>query len=161
MIKRRSSCQYIYQNSKEEFTMATNKVFSFAALANYGNSTATPATNFQNAFVQDAKKFYAKAGYPAKEEIGILDEIKPDVTNTVSAIPELVSGFMHDEQRSFDIPAADDNTTAATIQVVHVPEKTTEGIVTIDGPNKGQKWTSTVKAHDELKVKNKRGPFKK
>lgn len=141
--------------------MATTKGFSFAALANYGNSTATPATNFQNAFVQDAKKFYAKAGYPGKDEIGILDEVKPDVTNTVSAIPELVAGFMHDEQRSFDIPAADENTTPATIQVVHVPEKTTEGVVTIDGPNKGQKWTSTVSAHDELKVKNRRGAFKK
>lgn len=141
--------------------MATNKGFSFAALANYGNSTATPAANFQNAFVQDAKKFYAKAGYPGKDEIGILDEVKPDVTNTVSAIPEFVAGFMHDEQRSFDIPAADDNTAPATIQVVHVPEKTTEGVVTIDGPTKGQKWKSTVSAHDELKVKNRRGSFKK
>ena len=141
--------------------MATNKVFSFAALAAYGNSTATPASNFQHAFVQDAKKFYAKAGYPSKDEIGILDEMQPDVTNTVSAIPEFVGGFMHDEQRAFDIPAADDKTTAATIQVVHVPEKVTEGIITIDGPNKGQKYKSVTKAHDELNVKNRRGPFKK
>ena len=141
--------------------MATNKTFSFAALANYGNSTATPASNFQHAFVQDAKKFYAKAGYPRKEELGILDEMQPDVTNTVSAIPELVAGFMHDEQRSFDIPAADDKTAPASIQVVHVPEKTTEGVITIDGPKKGQKYKSTVKAHDELKVKNRRNAFKK
>lgn len=141
--------------------MATSKVFSFAALAAYGNSTAAPASNFKHAFIADAKKLYAKAGYPGKSEIGILDEMDPDVTNTVSQIPEFVAGFMHDEQRAFDIPAADDKTAAASIQVVHVPEKKTEGVVTIDGPTKGQKWTSTVKAHDEIKVKNRRGPFKK
>lgn len=141
--------------------MATNKTFSFAALANYGNSTAPSAENFQKAFIMDAKKLYAKAGYPSKDEIGILDEMKPDVTNTVSVIPEFVSGFMHDEQRSFDLPAPDDNTTPATISVIHVEEKTSEGIVTIDGPNKGQKWTSTVGEHDEIKVKNRRNKFKK
>lgn len=141
--------------------MATNKVFSFAALANYGNSTAKSATNFQNAFVQDAKKFYAKAGYPRKEEISILDEITPDVTNTVSAVPELVSGFMHDEQRAFDLPAPDDKTAPATIKVVAVEEKVSEGVVTIDGPTKGQKWTSTIAAHEEPKLKVKRDAFKK
>lgn len=141
--------------------MATNKTFSFAALANYGNSTATSAENFQKAFVTDAKKFYAKAGYPSKDEIGILDDMKPDVSNTVSAIPELVSGFMHDERRSFDLPAPDDNTAPATLTVVHVEEKTSEGVVTIDGPNKGQKWTSTVGEHEEIKVKNRRNKFKR
>lgn len=139
--------------------MATKKVFSFAALANYGNSTAAPATNFQHAFVQDAKKFYAKAGYPGKDEIGILDEIQPDVTNTTSAIPALVSGFMHDEQRAFDLPAPDNNTAPATIKVVKVEEKTSEGVQTI-GPNAGQKWKSTVKAHEEPKLKVKRDAFK-
>ena len=141
--------------------MATTKTFSFAALANYSNSSAEIATNFRNAFVQDAKKFYAKAGYPSKDEIDILDGIAPDVTNTVSAVPDLIAGFMHDEQRSFDIPAVDENTAPATINVVHVEEKTTEGIVTIDGPNKGQKWTSTIAEHDEPKLKVRRNKFKK
>ena len=142
--------------------MATNKVFSFAALANYSNSTAAPATNFQKAFVQDAKKFVAKCGYPSKDEIGIMDEkiSEVDVTNTVSQIPELVSGFMHDEQRSFDLPAPDNNTAPATIKVVQVPEKTSEGVQTI-GPNKGEKWKSTIKAHEEPKLKIKRDAFKK
>lgn len=141
--------------------MATVKSFSFAALANYGVSTAAPATNFQKAFVQDAKKFVAKCGYPTKDEIGIMDEKVPDVTNTVTAIPEFVSGFMHDEQRAFDLPAPDNNTAPATIKVVKVAEKTSEGVVTIDGPNKGQKWKSTVKAHEEPKLKIKRDGFKK
>lgn len=141
--------------------MATNKTFSFAALANYGNSTSAPAEKLQQAFIMDAKKLYAKAGYPSKDEIGILDDMKPDVSNTVSAIPEFVSGFMHDEQRSFDLPAPDDQTAPATISVVHVDEKTTEGVVTIAGPNQGQKWTSTVTEHDEIKVKNRRNKFKK
>lgn len=141
--------------------MATTKGFSFAAFANYSNSTAAPASNFQHAFVQDAKKFYAKAGYPSKDEIGILDEMVPDVTNTVSQIPELVTGFMHDEERAFDLPAADDKTAPASIKVVKVPEKVTEGIITIDGPNKGKKYKSTVKAHEEPKLKVKRDAFKK
>lgn len=149
--------KFIYQ---EELSMATNKPFSFAALANYGNSTAAPATNFQKAFVQDAKKFVAKCGYPGKDEIGIMDEKTPDVTNTVSAIPEFVSGFMHDEQRAFDLPAPDKNTAPATIKVEHVEEKKSEGIQAM-GPNKGQKWTSVVAAHDEPKIKVKRDAFKK
>ena len=141
--------------------MATNKVFSFAAFANYSNSTATPASNFQHAFVQDAKKFYAKAGYPSKDEIGILDEMTPDVTNTVSQIPELITGFMHDEERSFDLPAADDKTAPATIKVVKVPEKTKEGIIQMEGPKKGQKYKTVIKAHEEPSLKVKREAFKK
>lgn len=141
--------------------MATNKSFSFAALAQYCNSSAESATSFKEAFKQDAKKFYAKAGYPSKDEIDILDEIDPDVTATASTIPQLVSGFMKDEQRSFDLPALDDKTSDATISVVHVEEKTSEGIVTIDGPNKGQKWTSTIAEHDEPKLKVRRNKFKR
>ena len=139
----------------------TTKGFSFAAFANYGNSTATPAANLQHAFVQDAKKFYAKAGYPSKDEIGILDEMVPDVTNTVSQIPELITGFMHDEERSFDLPAADDKTAPATIKVVKVPEKVKEGIIQMEGPKKGQKYKTTIKAHEEPKLKIKRDAFKK
>ena len=140
--------------------MATTKVFSFAALANYGNSTAQAATNFQDAFIQDAKKYYAKAGYPSKDEMGIFDEIRPDVTNTVSAIPEFVAGFMKDEERSFDIPAPDDKTTAATLKIVHKDEETKTGTIQM-GDKKGETYTSTTLEHDEMVVKNKRGPFKK
>jgi hypothetical protein len=142
--------------------MATNKQFAFAALANYSNSTAAPATNFQKAFVTDCKKFVAKCGYPSKDEIGIMDEkiAEVDVTNTVTQIPELISGFMHDEQRAFDLPAPDNNTAPATIKVVQVPEKTSEGVQTI-GPNAGQKWKSTIKAHEEPKLKIRRDMFKK
>ena len=124
--------------------MATTKGFSFAAFANYGNSTATPAANFQHAFVQDAKKFYAKAGYPSKDEIGILDEMTPDVTNTVSQIPELVV-----------------ETAPATIKVVKVPEKVKEGIIQMEGPKKGQKYKTVTKAHEEPSLKIKRDAFKK
>ena len=142
--------------------MATNKKFSFGALANYGNSTAPAATNFQKAFVTDCKKFVAKCGYPSKDEIGIMDEkvSEVDVTNTVTQIPQLISGFMKDEQRSFDLPAPDDNTAPATIKVVAVEEKTTEGVQTM-GPNAGEKWTSTIGAHEEPKLKVNRTQFKK
>lgn len=140
--------------------MATNKSFSFAAFASYGNSSANAATTFQNAFVTDAKKFYAKAGYPSKDEIGILDEIKPDVTNTTAAIPELVSGFMHDEQRKFDLPAPDDKTSPATISVKSVDKKVKEGVISIEGPNKGKTYKTTIAAHEEVAVKNNNKAFK-
>ncbi len=136
------------------------KVFSFAALVAYGKSTSAPASNFQNAFREDAKKFYVKAGCPSKDELGILDEITPDVTNTVSQIPEFVAGFMHDEDRAFTIPAADDNTAPGTISYDKKAEKTTSGVQTI-GPNAGKPWTSTIKAHSELKLKVNRDAFKK
>lgn len=139
--------------------MADSKTWSLGAFAAYGKSTATPAANFQHAFVQDAKKFYAKAGYPSKDEIGILDTITPDVTNTCGAIPELVAGFIHDEKRPFKLPAPDNKSTSATIKLVHVDEKKSEGETKFG--DKVQKWTSVVKAHDEYKVKNNRDDFKK
>lgn len=145
--------------------MPTNKTFSLAAFVAYGNSCINNASgntpDIQSAFKTDLKKAIAHAGYPSKDEIGIVDEINDfDMSATMSKVPELVSGFMRDEKRSFDIPAADDNTTAATIKVVHVEEKTKEGTIML-GDKKGETYKSTIAAHDELAVKNRRGPFKK
>lgn len=143
----------------------TNKGFSLAAFTAYGNAAINNANGntagIQTAFKADLKKAIIHAGCPSKDEINVVDEINDfEMTNTLSKIPELVSGFMRDEQRSFDIPAADENTCAASIKVVAVPENTHEGIVQM-GPNKGETYKSVTAAHEELKVKNRRDAFKK
>mgnify|MGYP001021894388 FL=1 len=79
---------------------------------------------------------------------------------TLQQVPKIVSGFMHDEQRNFDIPSSDSKTCAATVKVVAVDEKTKEGIIML-GDKKGSPYTSTIAAHEEISVKNKRDPFKK
>lgn len=143
----------------------TNKVFSLAAFTAYGNSCINNATGntapIQQAFKADLKKAIAHAGYPSKDEIGVIDEINDfEMTNTLSKVPEMVSGFMKDEQRAFDIPAADSNTCAASIKVIAVPEKTKTGEIQL-GDRKGETYTSTTAAHEEISVKNRRDPFKK
>lgn len=145
--------------------MATNKVFSFASFVEYGNgcinnvSGKTP--EIQTAFKTDLKKAIAHAGYPSKDEIGIIDEINDfDMSATMSKIPEIVSGYMRDEERSFDIPAANDNTCAASIKVVEVPEKVKEGTIML-GDRKGETYKSVIGAHEEISVKNRRDKFKK
>lgn len=143
----------------------TNKGFSLAAWVAYGNGCINNVSGntpeIQTAFKSDLKKAIAHAGYPNKDEIGIIDEINDfDMSATLSTIPEMVSGYMANEQRAFDIPAPNDNTCAATLKIVEVPETTKTGTITF-GTNKGQTYESTVVAHEELKVKNRRDPFKK
>lgn len=145
--------------------MATGKPFSFASFVEYGNACFNNTTGntpeIQTAFKQDIKKAIAHAGYPSKDEIGIVDEINDfDMSGTLSAIPEIVSGYMKNEGRAFNIPAADDNTCAASINVVAVEEKVKTGTIQM-GDKKGEEYTSTIGAHEELKVKNNRKPFKK
>ena len=145
--------------------MATSKVFSLAAFVEYGNKCINNANNatpvMQDAFKKDLKKAIAHAGYPSKDEIGVVDEINDfELTNTLAQVPTLVSSFMRDEQRSFDLPAVDPNTCPASIKVVAVEEKTKTGTIKI-GDTKGQEYSSTVAAHEEISVKNRRDAFKK
>lgn len=144
--------------------MATNKTFSYAAFVEYGNACINNATGktpeMQAAFRTDLKKAIAKAGYPSKDEIGIIDTISDfDMSATLREVPNLVSGFMHDEHRAFDIPAADKKTAPASIKVVAVDKKVKKGTVML-GDKKGQEYTSTVAAHEEVKVKNHTKAFK-
>lgn len=144
--------------------MATNKSFSYAALVAYGNRSINNADGktpeLQAALRTDLKKAIAKAGYPSKDEIGIIDTIKDfDFSATIRELPALVSGFMKAEGRAFDLPAPDKKTAPATIKVVSVPKKTKKGIIQM-GDKKGQEYTSTIGAHEEVRVKNKTGEFK-
>lgn len=145
--------------------MATSKVFSFASFVEYGNSainnTSGNTGEIQTAFKTDLKKAIAHAGYPTKDEIGVVDEINDfDMSNTLAKVPEIVSGYMNTEERAFLIPAANDNTCDATVKVVAVDEKTKEGIIQLGG-KAGEPYKSTIAAHEELSVKNNRKPFKK
>ena len=143
----------------------TNKGFSLASLVAYGNGCInntkgnTPA--IQTAFKTDLKKAIAHAGYPSKDEIGIVDTINDfDMSATMEQIPNIVAGYMKDEQRSFAIPAGDKNSTPCTVSVVHVDKKTTTGVNQF-GPNAGKEYTSVCEEHEEYKVKNNRKAFKK
>ena len=144
--------------------MATEKVFSLAAFCAYSNScfnnTTGTTPTIQTAFKADLKKAIAHAGYPSKDEIGVVDEINDfDMSNTMSKVPEIISGFMRDEKRAFDIPAANDNTCPASIKVVAVDDKVKTGIIQM-GDKKGETYESKIKAHEELSVKNRRDAFK-
>lgn len=141
--------------------MATNKTWSMSAFCQYGNECLNGKNkDIQSAFRTDLKKAIAHAGYPSKDEIGVIDEITDfDMSATLSKVPELVSGFMNDEQRSFAIPAADKKTAPATIKIVEIDKKVKTGINQM-GANKGQEYKSVTAAHKEVKVKSNTKDFK-
>ena len=155
----------IYQNIiifKEDSIM---KPFSYAAFVAYGNAcinnTNGNTPELQEAFKTDLKKNIAKAGYPSKDEIGIIDTINDfEMTATLKAMPSVITGFMRDEDRSFELPAADAQTAPAQLRIAPVEEKTREGVIML-GEHKGETYTSTTGAHNEYKVKSNTDAFKK
>jgi hypothetical protein len=149
----------IKTNSKTEvFTMA--KVHSLAAFAKYGNEQINHGS-MKTAFKSDLKKAIAHAGYPSKSEIDIVDTIDDfDMSATLSEVPNLIGQYMKDEDRAFNIPAVDDKTAPASLRIEEIPEKESSGIIQM-GSRKGETYTSTVKAHNEIKIKSNRDAFKK
>ena len=144
--------------------MSSVKGFSMGAFIEYGNgainNVSGKSEDIQTAFKTDLKKAIAHAGYPSKDEIGIIDEINDfDMSNTLECVPQLVSGFMADTGRKFDLPAPDKKTCPATIYTQFVPEETKTGVSKLGGAEK--EWTSTIAAHDVVKVKNHTKAFKK
>ena len=144
--------------------MSSVKGFSMAAFIEYGNGKLNNVSGkdmeIQQAFKADLKRNIAKAGYPSKDEIGIIDEINDfDMSNTLECVPQIVSDYMADTGRKFDLPAPDKKTCPATIYTQHVPEETKTGVSKLGGVEKP--WTSTIAAHDIIKVKNHTKAFKK
>lgn len=136
------------------------KVHSLAAFVKYGNEQINTGS-MQSAFKADLKKAIAHAHYPTKEEIDIIDTINDfDMSATLSKVPELIGSYMKDEDRAFNIPAVDDKTAPASLRLEAIPEKTSTGIIQM-GPDKGKEYTSTTKAHNEIKIKSNRDAFKK
>lgn len=139
--------------------------FSFAAFVAYGNNAFNNVNGntpeMETACKTMLKKNIALLNYPTKDEIGIIDEAKNlDYSPVLEQIPNLVSGFMKDEDRAFEIPAANDNMANASIHIEHVDEKVNEGIIQF-GEKKGQPYKSVTAEHDEVKVKNNVKKFKK
>jgi len=134
-----------------------NKPFSIAAFAEYSRARNKA---FQEAFKADTLKNLAKMGYPNKDEAPEAVRTTDLCTdNTVSAVPQLIAGFMADEGRKFDIPSAGKNIAPATIRLEEIPKKVTEGINQL-GANKGKPYKSVTKAHTEVKVKSHNKDFK-
>lgn len=140
-------------------------IFSMGAFVTYGNMALNnqkgKTSNLQEAFRADLKKNIARAGYPSKDEIGIIDEIN-DFTfdNTLKQIPQLVSGYMRDENRKFNLPAPDGSCTDATIEIVHKETQTKSGVAKLGNGKAPIPWESTIKEHDEYAITNHRDAFK-
>lgn len=141
--------------------MSTKSSFSFSSFTKYGNECINSKTDIGDAFKTDLKKAIAHAGYPSKDEIGIVDEINDfDMSATIATIPSMVAGYMKSTDRGFDIPAADNKTCAASVKVASIPDKEKTFTIML-GNKKGEQGTSFISAHDEYTVKNRRDPFKK
>ena len=143
--------------------MATTDRFSISSFCAFGNKIAnTENTNLQTGVKTFLKKEIAKSGYPTcKEELSVIDDRNDiDVTPILENVPDLVSQYMHTEKRAFDIPPADDKTCPATIKVVAKDKETKTGIKQF-GDHKGEEYKTTIAAHEELVVKNKRDKFTK
>lgn len=138
--------------------------FSLGAWVDYCNESINDTTGttpeVQTAFKKDLKKAIEHAGYPNKDEIGVIDQINDFSMNNVAAqIPNMVSGFINDTNRGFNLPACGEKGCPATIGLAAIPEKTTTGEIKF-GDKKGEQYSSTTTAHDEFFVKNNRKEFK-
>lgn len=137
------------------------KIASLSAFVNYANEQINKKnTEISTAFKSDLKKAIAHAGYPNKDEIGIVDEINDfDMSGTMGCVGSLIGGYMKSEDRKFAIPAVDKNTAPATISIEAIPEKTSTGTV-LFGPSKGKPYKTTTKKHNEVTVSSNRDAFK-
>lgn len=137
------------------------KIASLSAFVNYANEQINKKnTEISKAFKSDLKKAIAHAGYPNKDEIGIVDEINDfDMSGTMGCVGSLIGGYMKNEDRKFAIPAVDKNTAPATISIESIPEKVSEGSV-LFGPSKGKHYKTTTTKHNEITVSSNRDAFK-
>jgi hypothetical protein len=145
--------------------MITTANYSLAAFTEWVNNATNNVNgttpDMQQAFRQTLKAGIKKANYPSCEaELAIIDEINDfDVTPMAEQIPNMVSQYMSQTGRPFNIPAPDENTAPTSLRLVHKDETTNTGIIQM-GDKKGQPYESKVKAHDEFKVKNNTKAFK-
>lgn len=140
-------------------------IFSMGAFVAYGNMALNnqkgKSSNLQEAFRADLKKNIARAGYPSKDEIGIIDEINDfSFDNTLKQIPQLVADYMRDENRKFNLPAPDGSCTTASIEIVHKETQTKQGVAKLGKGKDPIPWESTIKEHDEYSLTNNRDAFK-
>lgn len=136
--------------------------FSASSWADYATKVANKKDSDANKAVKTfVEKTIGALGYPNKDEAHdiIQSYNNYDLTPIADIIPSMVSGYIKDEDRTFNIPAVNDNCTPAKIGLRHVDDKTKTGTIMF-GENKGQSYSSTVKEHDEFFVKNFTKAFK-
>ena len=136
----------------------TQKGVSFAAFVNFGNKELNEKPEFKQAVHKDMKKMLK--GVIPDNEMGVIDTVEVDLSNTLEVIPQLVSDFMDKESRAFNIPAPNANTTPATIKIVDKEKETKTGTIQF-GANAGKPYTTEIAAHSEFTIKNNRDDFKK
>jgi hypothetical protein len=138
--------------------------FSTARYVAYGNAAINTAGPIRDGFLKDFAFNLGQAGYPSKAEVegGQLETVTTyRMNNTLESNPGMITAFMMETDSRFNLPSPNAKTAAASIQIKHQEEKTKTGVISIDGPRKGETYESTTAAHDAFKVKNNTKPFKK
>lgn len=142
------------------------QAYNQALFVAYGNACINNASkktpDIQKAFKADFKKNLKIAGYPTEMDVknGHLDKIDNfDMSNTLACVPEIVAGFVQNEQRGFDLPAVNNKTAAASIKPFHFDKKKHTGQTNFGGETKT--YTSVTGDHEGYKIKNRTSPFKK
>lgn len=143
--------------------MNTDKGFSAASWTEYCNKVANKKESDTNKAVKTfVEKTVKQLGYPNKDEAhDIIQGYNDyDLTPIAEVVPNMVSGYMQTEGRTFNLPAPNKTSAAAKIGLRHVDQKTKTGTIMF-GERKGQTYKTTVAAHDEYYVKNFAKVFKK
>ena len=146
--------------------MKTDKSFSASEFAKYTNKVVNNSdkkhAETSNAMKTFLEKTIKKMGCPNQDELhdAVQSFNEVDATPIADQIPTIVSGFMTEEGRKFDIPSLDKSVAKATIGLREIPAKTKTGVIQF-GENKGGTYKSTTAAHTEVYVKSNTKIFKK
>lgn len=144
----------------------TDKTFSEAVWCGYvnqcANNTDGKHPEEQKAVKTFVEKTIKKLGCPNQDEVhDVVDNYNDyDLSPVAATIPTMVSGYMHDERRKFDLPSVDPSTARASIGVRAVDRKVKDGTIRF-GKNAGETYHSVIEAHEEIYVKNFTKAFKK
>jgi hypothetical protein len=149
----------------KSFVDKTDKSFSSSAFAEHVNkcvnNTDKKHADASTAMKTFLEKTIKKLGCHNQDELhDVVSNAVVDATPIADQIPSLVSSFMVEEGRKFEIPSLDDKTAKAAIGIREIPEKTKTGITRF-GANKGASYETTISAHNEIYVKNYAKIFKK
>ena len=141
----------------------TNGIFSAATFAEYANKAANKKESDTNKAIKTfVEKTVKDLGYPNKDEAHdiIQGYDKYDITPIADVIPDMVSGYIYDTERSFNLPAPNDYSSPAKIGIRYVDKKENTGTIMF-GEHKGESYKSVTESHNEFFVKNFTKAFKK
>lgn len=145
--------------------MKTDKSFSASAFAEHVNkcvnNTDKKHEEASGAMKRFLERTIKKLGCPNQDELhDAVATAVVDATPIADQIPSLISSFMAEEGRKFEIPAYDKKTAKAVIGIREIAQKTKTGTVRF-GAKAGSSYSTTIAAHNEIYVKNYARIFKK